>query len=126
MSPHSCGSFSVPAGQMPGVYGQLINLPRGCISYPQCLATAVQGGVTVAGVLAAHVPLTANRVTGIVSRGGSIHAKASRAVSLEDSVLIVPSCMLCPADASSSVAHEHELPRHIRVHEGVMACQLQP
>ncbi|GLC40054.1 hypothetical protein PLESTF_000932100 [Pleodorina starrii] len=28
-----------------------------------------------AGVLLRHVPLTANRVTGIVSRGGSIHAK---------------------------------------------------
>ena len=31
-----------------------------------------------AGVLAAHVPLTANRVTGIVSRGGSIHAKVGQ------------------------------------------------
>jgi phosphomethylpyrimidine synthase len=29
-----------------------------------------------AGVLLRHIPLTANRVTGIVSRGGSIHAKA--------------------------------------------------
>ena len=28
-----------------------------------------------AGVLLRHVPLTAQRVTGIVSRGGSIHAK---------------------------------------------------
>lgn len=28
-----------------------------------------------AGVLLRHIPLTANRVTGIVSRGGSIHAK---------------------------------------------------
>ena len=28
-----------------------------------------------AGVLLRHVPLTAERVTGIVSRGGSIHAK---------------------------------------------------
>jgi len=28
-----------------------------------------------AGVLLRHVPLTAGRVTGIVSRGGSIHAK---------------------------------------------------
>ncbi|GIL49181.1 hypothetical protein Vafri_5650 [Volvox africanus] len=28
-----------------------------------------------AGVLLRHVPLTANRITGIVSRGGSIHAK---------------------------------------------------
>ena len=33
-----------------------------------------------AGVLAAHVPLTANRVTGIVSRGGSIHAKVGCAL----------------------------------------------
>ena len=33
-----------------------------------------------AGVLAAHVPLTAERVTGIVSRGGSIHAKVHAAV----------------------------------------------
>ena len=30
-----------------------------------------------AGVLLRHIPLTANRVTGIVSRGGSIHAKVS-------------------------------------------------
>ena len=28
-----------------------------------------------AGVLLRHIPLTAQRVTGIVSRGGSIHAK---------------------------------------------------
>jgi hypothetical protein len=28
-----------------------------------------------AGVLLRHIPLTANRITGIVSRGGSIHAK---------------------------------------------------
>ena len=28
-----------------------------------------------AGVLLRYVPLTANRITGIVSRGGSIHAK---------------------------------------------------
>ena len=28
-----------------------------------------------AGVLLRHIPLTAKRVTGIVSRGGSIHAK---------------------------------------------------
>lgn len=28
-----------------------------------------------AGVLLRHIPLTANRLTGIVSRGGSIHAK---------------------------------------------------
>ena len=31
-----------------------------------------------AGVLLRHIPLTANRVTGIVSRGGSIHAKVPR------------------------------------------------
>ena len=30
-----------------------------------------------AGVLLRHIPLTAKRVTGIVSRGGSIHAKVS-------------------------------------------------
>jgi thiamine biosynthesis protein ThiC len=30
---------------------------------------------TRAGVLLRYVPLTANRITGIVSRGGSIHAK---------------------------------------------------
>ena len=28
-----------------------------------------------AGVLLRYIPLTANRLTGIVSRGGSIHAK---------------------------------------------------
>ena len=28
-----------------------------------------------AGVLLRYIPLTANRITGIVSRGGSIHAK---------------------------------------------------
>ena len=28
-----------------------------------------------AGVLLRHIPLTAKRLTGIVSRGGSIHAK---------------------------------------------------
>jgi phosphomethylpyrimidine synthase len=32
-----------------------------------------------AGVLLRHIPLTANRVTGIVSRGGSIHAKVNAA-----------------------------------------------
>jgi hypothetical protein len=32
-----------------------------------------------AGVLLRHIPLTANRTTGIVSRGGSIHAKARAA-----------------------------------------------
>ena len=31
-----------------------------------------------AGVLLRYVPLTANRITGIVSRGGSIHAKVSQ------------------------------------------------
>ncbi len=30
-----------------------------------------------AGVLLRYIPLTANRVTGIVSRGGSIHAKVA-------------------------------------------------
>ena len=32
-----------------------------------------------AGVLLRHIPLTAKRVTGIVSRGGSIHAKVCQA-----------------------------------------------
>ena len=35
-----------------------------------------------AGVLLRHIPLTANRVTGIVSRGGSIHAKVLRLTSV--------------------------------------------
>ena len=42
-----------------------------------------------AGVLLRHVPLTAERVTGIVSRGGSIHAK------------------LCLLDHSENFAYTH-------------------
>ena len=42
-----------------------------------------------AGVLLRHVPLTADRVTGIVSRGGSIHAK------------------LCLLDHSENFAYTH-------------------
>ncbi len=47
-------------------------------SPPLHLAAALQGvdyWTIHAGVLLRHVPLTANRITGIVSRGGSIHAK---------------------------------------------------
>ena len=35
-----------------------------------------------AGVLLRHIPLTAKRVTGIVSRGGSIHAKVHPSLQL--------------------------------------------
>lgn len=42
-----------------------------------------------AGVLLRHIPLTANRLTGIVSRGGSIHAK------------------LCLLDHKENFAYEH-------------------
>ena len=45
-----------------------------------CALTGLQGVdyFTIhAGVLLRHIPLTAKRVTGIVSRGGSIHAKVS-------------------------------------------------
>ena len=58
--------------------------------HPRCPRTHEMGGLAQngmfcaqgvdyftihAGVLLRHIPLTANRVTGIVSRGGSIHAK---------------------------------------------------
>ena len=44
-----------------------------------------------AGVLLRHIPLTAKRVTGIVSRGGSIHAKVGT-----PTVVPVYPRILCP------------------------------
>ena len=52
-----------------------------------------------AGVLAAHVPLTANRVTGIVSRGGSIHAKVG-------CTALLSCCQSC-ADMHQNELHGH-------------------
>ncbi len=56
-----------------------INLPRLLPSKRQLAASAALDGqipcCAFAGVLLRYVPLTANRITGIVSRGGSIHAK---------------------------------------------------
>lgn len=47
--------------------------------YPSEMRVSVLQGVDYftihAGVLLRYIPLTANRITGIVSRGGSIHAK---------------------------------------------------
>ena len=40
-----------------------------------CVVQGVDYFTIHAGVLLRHIPLTAKRVTGIVSRGGSIHAK---------------------------------------------------
>ena len=40
-----------------------------------CGAQGVDYFTIHAGVLLRYIPLTANRLTGIVSRGGSIHAK---------------------------------------------------
>lgn len=40
-----------------------------------CRSQGVDYWTIHAGVLLRHIPLTANRITGIVSRGGSIHAK---------------------------------------------------
>lgn len=45
--------------------------PAACLFPPQ----GVDYFTIHAGVLLRHIPLTADRVTGIVSRGGSIHAK---------------------------------------------------
>ncbi len=54
-------------------------LHRHALHSGSCVASPLSQGVDYwtihAGVLLRHVPLTANRVTGIVSRGGSIHAK---------------------------------------------------
>ena len=41
-----------------------------------------------AGVLLRHIPLTANRVTGIVSRGGSIHAKVPVLACIPEQILL--------------------------------------
>lgn len=60
---------------------QALGLPKClCNSVLPCALTGLQGVdyFTIhAGVLLRHIPLTAKRVTGIVSRGGSIHAKVS-------------------------------------------------
>lgn len=48
---------------------------RGCLSGDVCGAQGVDYFTIHAGVLLRYIPLTANRLTGIVSRGGSIHAK---------------------------------------------------
>lgn len=69
-----------------------------------------------AGVLLRYVPLTANRITGIVSRGGSIHAKVwppPQVCNPHESALksgfsnLVPCLQLCLLDHKENFAYEH-------------------
>ena len=64
-----------------------------------------------AGVLLRHIPLTANRTTGIVSRGGSIHAKARAARA--------PHALLRAA-ADACVDHSHD-PAHAKLKHKALA-----
>ena len=65
-----------------------------------------------AGVLLRHIPLTAKRVTGIVSRGGSIHAKVTALSLLK--VPYFPSAYIVATVSTSLVQHHPciRLPQH--------------
>ena len=87
------------------VFCPMLLLPRiqnsSCIAsilISLCVCVCAQGVdyFTIhAGVLLRHIPLTAKRVTGIVSRGGSIHAKV--AYPLTPVSVDCPNALACPS-----------------------------